>query len=95
MKPPWACRESSEEAAVIKSFPMNERQRSHIDYFLERVEYWKGLKRDATVARMLAARDADRAHPLRSEEEGQEVFEYLRRLERGQNPDEGERRDGS
>ena len=38
--------------------------------------------RDATVARMLAARDADQAHPLRTEEEGSEVFEYLRRLER-------------
>lgn len=38
---------------------MNERQQAHIDYFLERVEYWRGLKRDYTVARMLAARDAD------------------------------------
>jgi hypothetical protein len=74
---------------------MNERQRAHIDYFLERVDYWRELKRDPTVARMLAARDADRAHPLRSEEEGQEVFEYLRRLERGQSPGDRERRDGS
>ena len=76
---------------MIESLPMNERQRSHIDYFLERVNYWKGLKRDPTVARMLAARDADHAHPLRSEEEGQEVFEYLRRLERRQDPGQGER----
>ena len=83
----------SEEAAVIISFPMNERQQAHIDYFLERVDYWKGLKRDPTSARMLAARDADLTHPLRSEEEGQEVFEYLRRLERRQNPGEGERED--
>ena len=30
---------------------------------------------------MLAARDADLAHPLRSEEEGSEVVDYLRRLE--------------
>jgi hypothetical protein len=30
---------------------------------------------------MLAARDADDAHPLRSEEEGSEVSDYLRRLE--------------
>lgn len=30
---------------------------------------------------MLAARDADHAHPLRSEEEGSEVFDYLRGLE--------------
>lgn len=59
---------------------MNERQQSHIDYFLERIEYWRELKRDATVARMLAARDADHAQPLRTEEEGSEVFDYLRRL---------------
>lgn len=63
---------------------MNERQQAHIAYFLERVEYWKGQKRDQTVARMLAARDADHTHPLRSEEEGAEVFEHLRRLEREQ-----------
>lgn len=63
---------------------MNERQQAHIDYFLERVEYWKGLRRDYWVARMLAARDADLAHPLRSEEEGSEVFEHLRRIEEEQ-----------
>ncbi len=33
---------------------------------------------------MLAARDADHAHPLRTEEEGTEVFDYLRWLEEGQ-----------
>ncbi len=60
---------------------MNERQQAHIDYFLERVEYWKGLRPDYWAARMLAARDADHLHPLRSEEEGSEVFDYLRRLE--------------
>lgn len=43
---------------------MNKRQRAHVDYFLERIEYWKGLERDYWVARMLAARDADHAHPL-------------------------------
>lgn len=32
-------------------------------------------------ARMFAARNADHAHPLRNEEEGAEVFDYLRRLE--------------
>lgn len=48
--------------------PMNDRQQAHIDYFLGRVEYWKGLGRDYWAARMLAARDADHAHPLRSEE---------------------------
>lgn len=66
---------------MIKSQPMNERQLAHIDLFLERVEYWKALKRDKWTARMLAARDADQAHPLRSEEEGTEVFDHLRRLE--------------
>ena len=63
---------------------MNERQHAHITYFLERVEYWKGLGREYWAARMLAARDADLAHPLRTEEEGTEVFDYLRRLEEGQ-----------
>jgi hypothetical protein len=61
---------------------MNERQQAHISYFLERIEYWREQKRDETVARMLAARDADHAYPLRSEEEGSEVFEHLRGLER-------------
>ena len=60
---------------------MNERQQSHIDYFLERIEYWRGLKRDESTARMLAARDAEQTYPLRSEEEGSAVFDYLRRLE--------------
>lgn len=63
---------------------MNERQRTHVDYFFERIGYWRGLGRDETTARMLAARDADHAHPLRSEEEGSEVFDYLRRLEHEQ-----------
>lgn len=60
---------------------MNEKQQAHINYFLEQIEYWRGLKRDETTARMLAARDADHAHPLRTEEEGSEVFDYLRWLE--------------
>ena len=63
---------------------MNERQQAHVTYFLERVEYWKGLKREYWAARMLAARDADHAHPLRTEEEGSEVFDYLRRLDEEQ-----------
>jgi hypothetical protein len=67
---------------------MNERQQSHIDYFFERIDYWRGLRRDASTARMLAARDADHAHPLRSEEEGTEVFDYLRRLEQEQAAEE-------
>ena len=60
---------------------MNERQQSHVDYFLERITYWRGLGRDETGARMLAARDADLAHPLRTEEEGTEVFDFLFRPE--------------
>jgi hypothetical protein len=42
------------------------------------------MKRDEATAKMRAARDADHAHPLRSQEEGCEVFDYLRRLEPGQ-----------
>jgi hypothetical protein len=33
---------------------------------------------------MLTVRDADLAHPLRSKEEGSEVFDFLRRLEQEQ-----------
>jgi hypothetical protein len=32
-------------------------------------------------ARMFAARNAGRAHPLRTEEKGAEVFDHLRKLE--------------
>jgi hypothetical protein len=60
---------------------MNERQQSHIDYYLQRLEYWQGLMPAASTPRLLAARDADEAHPLRSEEEAAEVVGYLRRLE--------------
>jgi hypothetical protein len=67
--------------AVIKSRAMNERQHAHIDYYLERLEYWKERKPASSTARLLAARDADEAHPLRTEEEAAEVVEYLRRLE--------------
>lgn len=69
---------------MIESLTMNERQRAHIEYFLKRIVYWQSLNRDVSTARMLAARDADHAHPLRSEEEGSEVLDYLRRLEREQ-----------
>jgi len=37
-----------------------------------------------TTAGMLAARDADNAYPMRSEEETVEAFAFLRNLERGQ-----------
>lgn len=66
---------------------MNQRQQAHIDCYLERLVYWQGHKPTCSTARLLAARDADDAHPLRSEEEATEVLEHLRRLERGQSPD--------
>ena len=61
---------------------MNERQQAHIDFYLQRLEYWKDRKPASSTARLLAARDADEAHPLRNEEEATEVVEYLWRLER-------------
>jgi hypothetical protein len=64
---------------------MNVRQQAHIDFYLERLEYWRMLK-NHTNARMLAARDADESHPLRSEEEAAEVVEHLRRLELSAGP---------
>jgi hypothetical protein len=63
---------------------MNERQQTHIDYYLQRLEYWKGPKPAYSTARLLAARDADKAHLLRTEEEATEVVKYLWRLEREQ-----------
>ena len=44
---------------------------------------WKGGMVSVTrpSARMFAARNADHAHPLRTEGEGADVFDYLRRLE--------------
>jgi len=69
---------------VIKSPAMNERQQAHIDFYLERLGYWKQHRPASSTARLLAARDADEAHPLRSEEEATEVVEYLWRLEKGQ-----------
>ena len=69
---------------------MNERQQAHIDYYLRRLEYWKSRKPATTTARLLAARDADEAHPLRTEEEAAEVVEYLWRL--GREPPEGKSR---
>lgn len=68
-------------ALVIKSSAMNERQQFHIDYYLQRLEYWKGRKPAYSTARLLAARDADEAHPLRTEEAATEVVDYLWRLE--------------
>lgn len=63
---------------------MNERQQSHIRYYLKRLEYWQSRKPASSTARLLAARDADDAHPLRTEEEAAEVVEYLWGLEREQ-----------
>jgi hypothetical protein len=62
---------------------MNERQQAHINFYLERLEYWKGRKPVYSTARLLAARDSDEAHPLRTEEEATEVVEHLRLLESG------------
>ena len=69
---------------MIKTPAMNERQQTHIDYYLRRLEYWRGRMSAASTPRLLAARDANEAHPLRTEEEAAEVVEYLRRLEREQ-----------
>ena len=69
---------------MLESSAMNDRQRAHIDFYLERLGYWKGLKPQGSTARLLSARDADEAHPLRTEEEATEVVEYLWRLEREQ-----------
>lgn len=69
---------------VLESPVMNERQQAHIQFYLQRLEYWKDRKPASSTARLLAARDADEAHPLRTEEEATEVVEYLWRLERGQ-----------
>jgi hypothetical protein len=55
---------------------MDERQRAHVNYFFERGDYWRRLVRDETTAKMLAARDADHAHPRRTEEKGSAVFDY-------------------
>jgi len=63
---------------------MNERQQAHIDFYLQRLEYWKGRKPSVSNARLLAARDADEEHPLRTEEEATEVIEYLWQLEHEQ-----------
>ena len=60
---------------------MNERQQAHIDFYLERLDYWKRHRPASSTARLLAARDADEAHPLRTEEEAAEVFEHLRCVE--------------
>ena len=67
---------------MIECLTMNRRQHSHIDFYLERLSYWQELRPHNSTARLLAARDADEAHPLRTEEEATEVVEYLWRLER-------------
>jgi threonine aldolase len=61
---------------------MNDRQQAHINYYLERLAYWETTRHADIPARMLAARDADDAYPLRTEDEAAEVFAYLNRLER-------------
>lgn len=66
---------------------MNERQKAHIDHYLRRLAYWEARAASPVYPpRMLAARDADEAHPLRTEEECAEVVEHLRRLEKEGSP---------
>ena len=43
--------------------------------------YWQEINPNVSTPRMLAARDADEAHPLRTEEEATEVINHLRQLE--------------
>jgi hypothetical protein len=63
---------------------MNDVQRGHIEYYLERLAHWgkdKERRWHAWSARLLAARDADERYPLRNEREASQVFEYLREVE--------------
>jgi hypothetical protein len=60
---------------------MNERQQAHVAHYLARLAYWRERKPTVSTPRMLAARDADEAHPLRTEEEATEVIEHLRERE--------------
>ncbi len=53
---------------MIEPPGVNERQRSHIDFYLKRLGYWEGRRPASSTAHLLAARNADEAHPLRSEE---------------------------
>jgi len=74
---------------------MNERQQSHVDFYLERLDYWRTHRPHNPTARLLAAREADEAHPLRTEEEATEVVEYLRQLELERSAEESARADTS
>jgi hypothetical protein len=65
---------------------MNERRRAHVDFYLQRPEYWHAHKPSQSTARLLAARDADAACPLRTEEEAMAVVEHIRRLELSAGP---------
>jgi hypothetical protein len=67
---------------LLKSSAMNSRQQAHVGYYLQRLEHWKAHNPSGSTPRLMAARDADEAHPLRNEEEATEVVEYLWRLER-------------
>src|SRR5215207_4078594 len=52
-------------AVLAKLSMMNERRQAHIDFYLERLEYWRSYRPHHSTARLLAARDADEAYPLR------------------------------
>jgi hypothetical protein len=58
---------------------MNERRQSHIAYYLERLAYWRVRKPAYLTARLLAARDADEAHPLRTGWPGHTRYDIIRR----------------
>ena len=66
---------------MIKFPVMNERRQSHIKHYFQRLTYSRAHKPHGSTAKLLAARDADEAHPLGTEEEATEVVEYLWRLE--------------
>lgn len=60
---------------------MNDRQQAHVEFYLTRLAYRRSHRPHNSTARLLAARDADEAHPLRTEEDATEVAENLWRLE--------------
>ena len=55
---------------------MNERQQAHIDYYLERLEYWRGTNLPDHGCLELVRTDARLRHPLLPDEQ-KLVDEYL------------------
>lgn len=89
LPPSEKCRQARKSVTCLRSFGVLVESREEIretvvTYMTKAAERLRRSRLAAgvvTVARMLAARDADNAHPLRTEEEGSEVFDYMRRLE--------------